>query len=93
MPYAIVPDARRLLADFARKHRGNQRLIDQAAAGLVIIARSPREHIGRIIRLSADRYRYRHGRCRIVYDIDEAHHTVVVVLIDQRDEGTYRDVR
>ena len=38
-------------------------------------------------------WRLRVGDFRIVYGIDEAHHTVVVVRVARRSESTYRRVR
>ena len=92
MGYEIWPDEARLMHEFARAHRGNDALIRQAAEGLAILKHTPREHTGRIKKLPDGRYRYRHGRCRIVYRIDEAASTVVIIRIAQREAGTYRDL-
>lgn len=36
------------------------------------------------------KYRYKHGRCRIVYRIDDERRCVELIIIEPRDEKTYR---
>ncbi len=90
--YTIEPDENALLDDVKRKHRGNNVFIRQVEHGLNILKTTPYKHTRRISKFSGKRYRYRHGRCRIVYQVNEANKTIEISLIGLRDEGTYRNL-
>ena len=90
MCYAIRPNEEQLVAEIRRKHRGDNLFVQQAIEGLQRVKCSPYAYIRRIRKLPEGRYRYRHGRCRIIYRIDEQERTVEILAIRPRDESTYR---
>ena len=92
MCYAIRPNEEQLLAEVRRKHRGDDLFVKQVTEGLQRLESSPYAYIRRIRKLPKGRYRYRHGRCRIIYRIDEQERTVDILAIRPRDESTYRDL-
>ena len=92
MCYAIRPNEEQLLAEIPRKRRRDNLFVQQVTEGLQRLKCSPYAYIGRIRKLPKGRYRYRHGRCRIIYRIDEQERTVEILAIRPRDESTYRDL-
>jgi mRNA-degrading endonuclease RelE of RelBE toxin-antitoxin system len=76
-----------------RKRRGDADFIQRFEEALPIIRGDPygRSEI-RIIPLRhplKGRFRYKHGRCRIIYSINEERRTVRLLRVEPRDEGTY----
>ena len=92
MPYSVKPDEQQLLQHTERRHRGDPHFMAQVREGLDALKRDPRQFMRRIKKLPDGRYRYRHGRCRIVYSINEDERSVRISQIALRDEATYRDL-
>ncbi|MFQ6098054.1 MAG: type II toxin-antitoxin system RelE/ParE family toxin [Armatimonadota bacterium] len=90
--YRIEPDLDVLLGRVRRKYQGNQRFISAVEEGLRILSETPRAFSHRIAKLPKGRYRYRHGRCRIIYRIDDDRMLVRILKIDLRSETTYEDL-
>ncbi len=89
MAYSIRPDKNRLLGGVGRKYSGNTVFCDQVEEALAILERTPRGYMRRIAKFPAGRYRYKAGRCRVIYEIDEPGKAVEILKIDLRDEHTY----
>jgi len=92
MSYRLTPEPQELLDTLRREHGTGHVLVKQAEAGLAILGDTPTQWSKRIRRLPGGVYRYRHGRCRIVYEIDEDAQLVSILYVGLRDEATYRDL-
>lgn len=79
---AAVRQLRKLPPDATARVRGP----------ILALARDPRPP-GAVALAGSPFWRVRVGDVRIVYGIDEAEHTIVVLRVARRNESTYRRVR
>ena len=78
-----------MLAQLRRKHRGNDDFIQRAEEALDWLEQRPDDYPGRIARWPEGRYRYKHGRSRVVYTVDEDRGVVEILKMAYRDDKDY----